>query len=101
MRSGGVINGRPAQADAETLNIAVGTGAGTIALRWSDIAEPTIYELLQRSVTARDGAGLAAMALYGWETNRAKDAKHYHDLARAALGEANLPAPVKRRAGPQ
>jgi hypothetical protein len=101
LRSGGVINGRPAQADAETLNIAVGTGAGTIALRWSDIAEPTIYELLQRSVTARDGAGLAAMALYGWETNRAKDAKHYHDLARAALGEANLPAPVKRRAGPQ
>jgi len=51
-------------------------------------------------VTYQDGRALAAMALYAWETGRVADARRYYDAARAVLGDAQLPAALKRRAGP-
>ena len=91
---GRTLQGRPVKATADNISIAV--GVGTIALRWSDLAEPAIYAMLQASVTAQNGRALAALALYAWETGRADDGKRYHDQAKAALGD-QLPEPVRRR----
>ena len=100
LRTGGAINGRPAAADVDTVNIALASGAGSIVLPWGHFAEQTLYELLQLGVTYQDGRALAAMALYAWETNRAAEAKRYYAAARAVLGDVNIPAALKRRAGP-
>lgn len=99
LRTGGAINGRLASADADTVSIALASGAGSIALPWGHFAEQTLYELLHQGVTYQDGRALAAMALYAWETGRAADAKRYYDAARAVLGDANIPPALKRRAG--
>ena len=88
------LQGKPASATADNLSIAV--GVGTIALRWSDLTEPTIYSMLQASVAAPHSRALAALALYAWETGRADDARHYYDPAKLALGD-QLPEPVRRR----
>lgn len=91
---GRTLQGKPVSATADNFSIAV--GAGTIALRWSDLTEPTIYAMLQASVTVQHGRALAAMALYAWETGRADDARRFHDQAKTALGD-QLPEPVRRR----
>jgi serine/threonine-protein kinase len=91
---GRTLQGRPVKATADSISIAV--GAGTIALRWSDLTEPTIYVMLQASATAQHGRALAALALYAWETGRADDAKGYYDQAKTALGD-QLPEPVRQR----
>jgi serine/threonine-protein kinase len=91
---GGALQGRPVEATANNISIAV--GAGTIGLRWSDLTEPTIYALLQASVTPQHSRALAALALYAWETGRADDARRFYDQAKTALGD-QLPAPVRRR----
>ncbi len=98
LRTGGTLNGQPAAADVDTVSIVLASGRGSITLPWGHFAEQTLYELLQQSVTYQDGRALAAMALYAWETGRAADAKRYYDAARAVLGDANVPAALKRRA---
>ncbi len=92
---GRTLQGKPVSATADSLSIAV--GVGTIAFRWSDLTESTIYSLLQASVTPQDGRALAGLALYAWETSRAPDAIRYYEQARNALGD-QLPEPVRRRA---
>jgi len=94
---GRTLQGRPVKATADSISIAV--GAGTIALRWNDLTEPTIYVMLQASATAQHGRALAALALYAWETGRDNDAKRYYDQAKTALGD-QLPEPVRRRGEP-
>ncbi|MFA5191129.1 MAG: serine/threonine-protein kinase [Verrucomicrobiia bacterium] len=91
---GRTLQGKPVKATADSLSIAV--GVGTIALRWSDLTEPTIYAMLQSSVTAQHSRALAALALYAWETGRADDARRFYDQAKTALGN-QLPEPVRRR----
>ncbi|MCX6907794.1 MAG: serine/threonine-protein kinase [Verrucomicrobia bacterium] len=91
---GRTLQGKPVRATADNISIAV--GAGTIAVRWSDLTEPTIYALLQTSVTAQHSRPIAALALYAWETGRAEDGKRYYDQAKTALGD-QLPEPVRRR----
>ncbi len=91
---GRTLQGKPVSATADNLSIAV--GVGTIALRWSDLTEPTIYAMLQSSATAQQSRALAALALYAWETGRADDARRFYDQAKATLGN-QLPEPVRRR----
>lgn len=94
---GRTLQGKPVSATADNISIAV--GVGTIALRWSDLTEPTVYTLLQGSVTALHSRPVAALALYAWETGRAEDARRYYDQAKTALGD-QLPEPVRRRGEP-
>jgi serine/threonine-protein kinase len=91
---GRTLQGKPVGATADNISIAV--GVGTIALRWSDLTEPTIYAILQASATAQHGRALAALALYAWETGRADDARRFYDQAKTALGD-QLPQPVRLR----
>lgn len=94
---GRTLQGKPVSATADNISIAV--GAGTIALRWSDLTEPTIYGMLQTGVTSQHGRALAALALYAWETGRADDARRFYDQAKTALGD-QLPQPVRLRGEP-